>query len=154
MSEVLRSVNRDLCADTRSSDFATLFYGVLDGRARKFTYANAGHIPPLMIRDSLVTQLDVGGAVLGIDSSLKWAQQAVDLEKGDVILAHTDGLNEAMNFEDEPFGMERVQAAAIQAVERGDDAESVAKFVLWEMRRFAGLQTRLDDLTVVVVKVL
>jgi len=154
MSEVLSSVNRDLCADTRSSDFATLFYGVLDARARKFTYANAGHVPPLLIRGSRVTCLDVGGSVLGIDRSFKWARQVIDLQSGDVILAHTDGLHEAMNFEDEPFGMERVQAAAIQAVERGDDAEGIAKFVLWEMRRFAGLQTRLDDLTVVVVKVL
>lgn len=154
MSEVLSSVNSDLCADTQSSDFATLFYGVLDGRACKFTYSNAGHIPPVMIRGEDVIHLDVGGSVLGIDSSLKWATQAVELRPGDVILVHTDGLNEAMNFEDEPFGMERIETAAAQAVQRGDDAEGVAKFILWEMRRFAGLQTRLDDLTVVVVRVL
>ena len=154
MSEVLRRVNRDLCSDTLTSDFATLFYGVLDARNRRFTYSNAGHVPPMLIRRGRVRTLRAGGGVLGIDTTLRWSQEAVSLRSGDVILAHTDGLHEAMNFQDEPFGIQRVESALLSAVEQGQPAEGIVKHVLWEMRRFAGLQTRLDDLTLIAVKVL
>lgn len=154
MSEVLRQVNRDLCADTLSSDFATLFYAVLDVRNKRFTYANAGHVPPMLLRGGEVRNLTTGGSVLGIDASLAWPQEAVQLQSGDVLLAHTDGLNEAMNFDDEPFGLDRVRESLVWSVQQEEAAEGIAKGILWRMRRFAGLQTRLDDLTLVVIKVL
>ncbi len=153
MSEVLRQVNCDLCADTLISEFATLFYGVIDTSTRRFTYANAGHTPPLLIRDGRICHLSTGGSVLGIDERLHWQQQAFDLFSGDVLLMHTDGLHEALNFQDEPFGRQRVEQAVLAAIDLGRDAEGIAKHVLWEMRRFAGLQTRPDDLTLIAVRV-
>jgi len=154
MSKVLRKVNRDLCSDTLTSDFATLFYGVLDVRKREFTYSNAGHVPPILIRRGQVRNLRAGGGVIGIDTTLTWAQEVVSLRSGDVILAYTDGLHEAMNFQSEPFGFERVEEALLAAIGQGQSAEGTVKHVLWEMRRFAGLQTRLDDLTLIAIRVL
>ena len=154
MSHLLGMVNRDLCADTLSSDFATLFYGVLDVKTHRLTYANAGHPPPMLIRDGQVRDLSTGGGVIGVDADGRWRHEAVTLRSGDVILAYTDGLVEAMNFEDEPFGVRRAEQAALLAVAQGQSADGIVKHVLWEMRRFAGLQTRLDDLTMVVVKVI
>ncbi len=153
MSQVLQRVNRDLCADTLISDFATLFYCVIDALQRRLTYANAGHVPPLLIRDGRLIHLQTGGGVLGIDSDFTWRQEALALQAGDCILAHTDGLHEAMNFQDEPFGRSRVEKASLAAVEKFDSAEGVVKQVLWEMRRFAGLQKRPDDLTLVAIRV-
>jgi len=154
ISEVLAKVNGDLCAQTVSSDFATLFYGVIDLSRRRFTYSNAGHTQPLLAREGQVRYLATGGAVLGVDEGLRWAQDTLELQPGDVILAHTDGLHEAVNFQDEPFGRQRVEAAVLAAIAQGAAAEGIARHVLWEMRRFAGLQTRPDDLTLVVIKVL
>jgi len=154
MSEVLRRVNRDLCSDTLSSDFATMFYAVLDQSSRRLTYANAGHMPPLLLRGGKVCHLGTGGGVLGIDPEMHFGHDAFVLQGGDVVFAYTDGLSEAMNFEDVAFGRERVEKAALAAIEMGRNAEGIAKHVLWEMRRFAGLQTRLDDLTIVVLKAL
>jgi len=154
ISKVLSKVNSDLCAETVSSDFATLFYGVIDLPQRRFTYSNAGHTQPLLVRGGRVRHLGAGGAVLGVEQDLTWAEETLELQTGDVILAHTDGLHEAMNFEDEPFGRQRVEAATLDAIAQGAGAEGIARRVLWEMRRFAGLQTRPDDLTLVVIKVL
>ena len=154
MSEVLGKVNRDLCCDTVGSDFATLFYGVLNVPERKLTYSNAGHVPPLLVRKGNVSSLDTGGVVLGIDPALSWPQDVVYLESGDVILIHTDGLNEAMNFEDEAFGLNRTRQATQEAVSVGTTAEDIVKGVLWRMRKFAGLQVRHDDLTLVAIKVI
>ena len=91
---------------------------------------------------------------MGIDPTEMYQRSVVPIRSGDVLLCATDGLIEAMNFQEEQFGIQRVRQAACAAVNRGDGAAAIAKHVLWEMRRFAGLQDRLDDVTLVVVRVL
>ncbi|MGB2821946.1 MAG: SpoIIE family protein phosphatase, partial [Phycisphaerae bacterium] len=154
MSDVLARVNRDLCASTAVSDFATLFYGVIDAPRRRFTYANAGHIPPLLVRRGECRRLETTGGVIGIEPRFNWQQRTMTFSAGDVLVAFTDGLTDAPNFRDEPFGLQRVERAVLSAVEQGLDARGIGRGVLWEVRRFAGLQTRFDDLTLVAIKVL
>ncbi|MBS3734137.1 MAG: SpoIIE family protein phosphatase [Phycisphaerae bacterium] len=154
MSEVLGWVNRDLCDDTLTSDFATLFYGVLDSKTKRFTYANAGHLPPLLYRDGQFCHLSTGGGVLGIDPDAHWGYESFVLRSGDVVVAYTDGLVEAMNFQSESFGRVRAEVAAQAAIESGRSADGIVKHILWEMRRFAGLTARGDDLTIVAFRVL
>ena len=79
---------------------------------------------------------------------------AHDLGAARSILFYTDGLNEAMNFEDEAFGLERVEKALLAGAGAYDNAQAILKHILWEMRRFTGLQTPGDDLTMVAIKVL
>jgi len=154
MSEVMSQVNNDLCSDTLMNDFATLFYGVIDYRNRRFTYANAGHVPPVLFRGGEVRRLTTGGGVLGIEQNVQWSHDSFIFQSGDVILACTDGLIEGLNFKDEPFGSRRVEEAALAAIRDGRDADGIVKHVLWEMRRFTGLQTRFDDLTLVAIRAL
>jgi sigma-B regulation protein RsbU (phosphoserine phosphatase) len=154
MSTVLERVNRDLCADAQAGSFATLFYGVIDVRSRRLTYANAGHVPPLLLRDGKSCGLTTGGGILGLARSARWRHEHFTLQTGDVVLACTDGLTEAVNYLEEAFGIARVERAARDALSRGLPAQAVARHVAWEMRRFTGLQSRYDDLTLVVIKVL
>ena len=154
MGNVLGRLNADMCADSMSSDFATLFYGVLDIRSRLLTYANAGHIPPLLVRDGQCRHLTAGGGVIGINEKAIWQHDSVVCQSGDVLLAHTDGLSEALNCDDEAFGRPRVEQALLAAIANGHDADNITRHVLWEMRRFAGLQKRLDDLTIVAIRAL
>jgi serine phosphatase RsbU (regulator of sigma subunit) len=154
MSVVLERVNRDLCADTLVGNFATLFYGVIDARSRRFTYANAGHVPPVLLRGGKGRGLLTGGGVLGISSENRWGHEHLTLQSGDVLLACTDGLTEAMNGAEEAFGAPRVEQAALEAIAKDLPAQAIARHVVWEMRRFTGLQSRFDDLTLAVIKVL
>ncbi len=155
MSEVLDRINSELCADTHSSDFATMCYAVIDTRSRRLTCANAGHPPPLLFsRGKDVRELTVGGGIIGLDADMDYTHENLALHAGDVLVMYTDGLSEAMNFENETFGAYRIQAAAQAAIDQKLSADAAAKHILWEMRRFAGLQTRFDDLTLVVIKVL
>jgi sigma-B regulation protein RsbU (phosphoserine phosphatase) len=154
MSKVMSKVNVSLCADTAISDFATMFYGVIDARGRRFTYANAGHTPPVLVRDGQCCHLTTGGGVLGIDPAFTWRQERMTFQSGDAIVLFTDGVTETLNFRDEPFGRARVDAVVQAAVRQKLTADGVVKHVLWEMRRFAGLQTRVDDLTLIAIRVL
>ncbi len=154
ISEILSRVNRDLSSATSLGDFATLFMAVIDPRVGKIRYANAGHVPPVLFRRGGWEELSCGGGLLGIDAGWKWQSKEVALQKGDYILAYTDGLSEAMNFDEETFGRERIVVAAQAAIADDRTADGLVKHLLWEMRRFAGLHERLDDLTIVAVKII
>jgi sigma-B regulation protein RsbU (phosphoserine phosphatase) len=154
MARVMERVNRDLCIDTAISDFATMFYGVIDVRERRFTYANAGHPPPLLIRGGRFCHLSTGGGVLGIDPEGTWKCDTMIFRPGDAVVLFTDGLAEALDFHDEPFGRQRIELAAQTALQAGQSADGVTKHILWEMRRFVGLQAAPDDLTLIVIRVL
>ena len=154
MSEVLARVNHDLCSDTVLSDFATLFYGVIDARRRQFTYTNAGHCPPLLVRGGEICHLTTGGGVLGIDPHMSWRHDHMAFQSGEVVVIYSDGLTEAMSFQEEAFGLARLEATVRAAVGLGLAAEGITNYILWEMHRFAGLQNRFDDLTLMVVRVL
>jgi sigma-B regulation protein RsbU (phosphoserine phosphatase) len=148
--EVIRRLNVMLCRDTEPSEFVTLFYGVLDTRTRRFTYCNAGHPPALLLRNGAVTELAVGSLVLGVDPAEEYRQEILQLQPGDTLLLYTDGLTDAMNFERQIYGKQRLTEALARG---GATADEIASHVLWDMRRFVGLSQRTDDVTMIVVKV-
>ncbi len=152
LSDVVAHVNRDLCVETATSDFATLFYGVIDTKSGLFTYVNAGHMPALLVQDGECVELDTSGGIIGLDEESQWRHRSVQLEPGQTLMFYSDGLSDAMNFQDESFGRNRIVKALLNAVGEHSDAETITAHVLWEMRRFAGLQKRFDDLTIVTVK--
>jgi sigma-B regulation protein RsbU (phosphoserine phosphatase) len=148
--EVMRRLNTMLCRDTKASEFVTLFYGVLDTRNRRFTYCNAGHPPALLLRDGKITELTTDNMVLGIDPNEEFRQSFIDLRPNDLLLLYTDGLPDAMNFNDETFGRQRI----VEAFARGGaTADTVAQSILWDMRRFVGMTRRTDDVTMIVARI-
>ncbi|MCK5114306.1 MAG: SpoIIE family protein phosphatase, partial [Phycisphaerae bacterium] len=147
MADLLGEVNRDLCADTVSSDFATMFYGVLNHKTKRLTYSCAGHMPPILVRDGKIVEIEARGGMLGVLPDMKFPKGVVDLQSGDVVLAYTDGLSEAVNFAHEEYGRERIEKALLTAVGEGYTSENIIRHCLWDMRRFTGLHTLLDDRT-------
>ncbi len=148
--EIVRRINAMLCRDTRPGEFVTLFYGVLDAKTHRLTYCNAGHPPAMLLRDGCVSELGSENLVLGVDENEPYAQAIVDLLPGDTLLLYTDGLADAMNFNQEIFGRQRIVEAFAKG---GATADTVAQNILWEMRRFVGLTRRSDDVTIVVVRI-
>ncbi len=149
--EVMHRVNVMIYRDTKPSEFVTLFYGVLDTRNKRFTYCNAGHPPAMLLRNGEVTDLTGGSLVLGVDPEESYRQEVVQLQGGDVLLLYTDGLTEAMNFQRQVYGRQRVVESLAKG---GVTAEVIAQNVLWDMRRFVGLTARNDDVTMIVAKIL
>jgi serine phosphatase RsbU (regulator of sigma subunit) len=148
--EIMKRVNRMLVRDTKPSEFVTLLYGVLDSRNRRLTYCNAGHPPGLLLRDGRVSELDSPNMVLGIDPDQEFRQSILQLQPGDSLLLYTDGLADAMNFQGETFGRERILNAFAKG---GPSAEAISQNILWDLRRFVGLTKRTDDVTMIVARV-
>jgi len=136
--------------DTKNTEFVTLFYGVYNAASRRFTYCNAGHAPPMVLRDGNIIELASENMVLGVNPDEPYKQSLLELKPGDILLIYTDGVTDAMNFQKEPFGKQRL----VEAFQKGGPtAEVVAQNVLWELRKFVGISKRTDDVTMIVARV-
>jgi sigma-B regulation protein RsbU (phosphoserine phosphatase) len=151
IDEIVARVNVALSRDTLDNEFATLFYGVLDPATRRLTYCNAGHEPPLLLRQGKLSSLTAGGMIVGVDEKQEYDKGLVDLLPGDLLLIYTDGLSEAFNFAGQKFGRQRIIEAMLQT--EGHSAQQALNHVLWQMRRFVGLNRSPDDLTLVCIRV-
>lgn len=104
-AELCHRLNRILCDLTPVGKFISLFYGVLDSNEHRLTYCNAGHNPPWLVRrDGSSVELQAEGAVLGQFPHWIYRQSELRLAAGDELLLFTDGMVEASDAEDEPFG--------------------------------------------------
>jgi len=152
LAQVMARANRHLYRDTLTGEFATAFYGVVAPDARRLTYCNAGHDPPLLFRDGRFETLEVGGTALGILPNEQYDKGLLHLRPGDILVFYTDGLTEAMNFQDQQFTTARLRKSILRYQHL--DAQQLAHQLLWDVRRFIGLADRTDDITIVTVKVL
>jgi sigma-B regulation protein RsbU (phosphoserine phosphatase) len=101
-------LNRQLVHTTPEEKYATLFFGIYDGRTRRLSYTNAGHLPPLILGpDGSVRRLDIGGTVVGLFDGFTWEEAGVELAPGDIFLAYSDGITEPENDFGE-FGEQRL----------------------------------------------
>jgi sigma-B regulation protein RsbU (phosphoserine phosphatase) len=151
-SAAIRQANRWIYEDGRSSMFVTVFYGVLDPGGRCFSYVNAGHNPPLLVRDDGVQELSGSrGIALGVVPDVAIAHTIQDLRHGDLLVLYTDGVTEAFNSANEAFGEERLREFV--RTNRVKPARDVLESLVAEIRVFTGSAPQSDDITLVVVKV-
>ncbi|MEM8782769.1 MAG: GAF domain-containing SpoIIE family protein phosphatase [Planctomycetota bacterium] len=159
LSDVIRRVNIALCRDTLDAEFATLWYGVYDPKTRRLTYCNAGHEPPLLLRDGTLLPLDEGGMVVGVDRQQTYTHHLVDLQPDDLILLYTDGLPDAMSPppEQRRFGRERIDALFHEVLNRGGpaafgSAQDFLNLTLRKLRDHTGPRRGSDDCTLVALR--
>lgn len=148
----IRQANRWIYEDGRSSMFVTVFYAVLDPVRMRFSYVNAGHNPPLLVREDGVQELSGSrGIALGVVPEVVIVSTALELRQGDLLVLYTDGVTEAFNDRDEAFGDERL--SDFLRLNRAKRARAVLDGLIAEIRAFTGTAPQSDDITLVVVKV-
>ena len=152
-ASLVSQINASLTESTDPSKFATFFYAVYDAGTRTLRYVNAGHNPPFVLRagTTVVSRLRPTGMALGFDRAAAYAEGAEVLVPGDVLLAFTDGLTEALDEAGEEFGEAR--AAGLLVGNRGLDAGALQKLVTAELEAFCGRAPQHDDVTIVVARV-
>jgi sigma-B regulation protein RsbU (phosphoserine phosphatase) len=166
LDEVVARVNVAMCRDTHEREFSTLWYGVIDPAKLRLTYCSAGHEPPMVIRmptrvsgrapkETDIDELGIGGMAVGIDPHQRYQRGVFDLHSRDVLIAYTDGIIDARSFTNERFGRSRLRQSVltILTTEPEASASRIAELIQWDVRKFAGLKTRFDDETMVVLRV-
>jgi sigma-B regulation protein RsbU (phosphoserine phosphatase) len=162
LAELMTNVNRLIYEASTSSRYATLFYGEYHPDTRQLCYVNAGHNAPMVLRRSStsasdtdwncarVIRLDIGGPVVGLLQRATYEQAALTLEPGDILIAFTDGMSEALNEQEEEWDEERLIAAARKSAAL--DPARMIQFVFREADEFTGKARQYDDMTLVVIK--
>jgi sigma-B regulation protein RsbU (phosphoserine phosphatase) len=132
--------------DFPAGKFVTLVYAVLDPARRRVVFANAGHLRPLLIDDRGENFLDVErGLPLGLQCG-DYSETEFQLRKGARLLFYSDGITEAVNSQEEEFGLCRLAEHAIRP-----NASAVT--VVDEVRTFANGTGVRDDASVVFLNV-
>jgi sigma-B regulation protein RsbU (phosphoserine phosphatase) len=153
LERLVESLNDMMLADTRGQKYMTMFVTLLDQPHRTLHYVNAGHVPPAVVRSNgTVDYLREGGMVVGMFPSVKFDRGHVRLESGDIFVACTDGITEAMNAQDDEFGSQRL--IEMVARERALPAAEIVQSVLTEVDYFSRGGTHEDDRVILIMKVL
>ena len=140
-----------LCRNMASDRFVTLFYGHLDGPARRLRYVSAGHNPPFVLHaDGSHERLREGGGVLGVFTTQAFRSGVAQLQSGDRLVLFTDGVTEACNADEQEFGEERLLTVLQENRRRGPG--EIQKEILLAVSAFSSGIWR-DDATLLVVGV-
>jgi sigma-B regulation protein RsbU (phosphoserine phosphatase) len=150
LASVLADVNRSFSESTARNHFATFFIGRYEDDTRRLSYANCGHLPPMIARgDGTLERLGVTASAIGLLDEWTGAVGQVVLNRGDVLAVFSDGVTEAMNREGDEFGEARLADVLVSS--RGRPASEIADRVILEVKAFSGGDQH-DDLTLVVVR--
>ena len=144
-SEVLTKLNRLLVGDFPAGKFVTMIYAVLDPVKRSVTFANAGHLPPLLMRDGSSKFLTTErGLPLGIGFG-DFSQVEVPFPPKSRLIFYSDGITEAANEDEEEYGLKRLQDHVCQL-------DASAESLLHAVRSFTNSSGLKDDATVIFIK--
>jgi phosphoserine phosphatase RsbU/P len=161
LDEATGLINDLISENTMDGKFITFFWGIFDNENRMLNYVNAGHNPPLLIRDSKIIKLEKGGIILGVMKTFTpYISETVSLQKDDVLILFTDGITEAKNVNDDEFSDEKLEMLALAlscSVSIGSEmprsAEEILSNIQTEVKSFAAGTVQSDDITLLVIKV-
>jgi len=109
--EVLRIANKHITRLEKSTQFVTALYGVLNTRTGEFSYARAGHEPPLLLHEhgDVYRLPHKPGMALGLWENIVLDENSLLLPKNSLLVMFTDGMTDCRNPKGEPFGLDRIQ---------------------------------------------
>jgi serine phosphatase RsbU (regulator of sigma subunit)/pSer/pThr/pTyr-binding forkhead associated (FHA) protein len=151
LSQLLDAVNRYLAENTPANRFVTFFAAELSPSNGKLNYINAGHNPPLIARrDNTVETLPSSGLPLGIMEGAEYELAESTLNPGELLVAYSDGVTEAVNPQGEEFGLDRL----IKVIKENHNhsAAQIRDRIESALSSFTQTADANDDITLVIIK--
>ena len=148
-AQLVKNLNLTLTPKTAPAKFVTLVAGVLHPQTGVIEFANAGHVPPLILSSGNVTMLDKTDLVVGLFERAMYKEQTVTLGLGESLLLFTDGVTEAENADEDQLGLPRV--VTIMSRCRECNAASLLAALEKEVLTFAGAVPMGDDVTMMAI---
>ena len=145
----MEEINATLSTNNSLMMFVTAFVGQLHLPTGQLTYCNAGHLPPLIVRDGQCRwfELQEANVILGLDETYQFTEQSMTLEHGEQMIVFTDGVTEAENKQKELLGFDRL-LEQLQALHQPIDDKTVYDVVC----RFSADAVQSDDIAIMNIK--
>ena len=153
LASLIRHVNNLVYESSTTNRYATFFYAEYNPASSLLTFVNAGHNPPYILRGAQAIPLEPTGMVVGLLPDAEYAQSTISMRPGDVLLAFTDGISEAMTREEEEWGEDRMIATAQQLLSQPDGthtAQQLLDGILAAADNFTSGAPQHDDMTLLV----
>jgi sigma-B regulation protein RsbU (phosphoserine phosphatase) len=148
--KMLALLNRHLYSSTQPEKYATLFLASYDNDRRVLTYSNGGHLPPIVLcMDGSVKRLDCGGSVVGLLEGMQYREATVQLDRGDLLIAFSDGLTEPER-DGEDFGDDRLITTV--KCNRILNLPEIAALTIKAVKEWIGDDEQPDDMTLVLAR--
>jgi phosphoserine phosphatase RsbU/P len=148
-ADLVRELNITMAPKTSPTKFATLVAGVLDPATGNIDFANAGHVPPLVVTSKGITRLGITDLVVGLFPEAKYRTQTLHLDPGDSLVLFTDGVTEAENEKEEQLGLEDIESLLRER--HGTRAPELLDAIEARVQTFIGDLTPADDVTLFVI---
>ena len=149
--EVLQLVNRHITHLDKSAQFVTALYGILDSTTGEFTYARAGHEPPLFLKSGGIVERvpHSPGMALGLWDTITLDECVVQIVPGSTLLLFTDGMTDCRNPNGVAFGLERIKTS--MAGMSGLPAQEVCDRLFNTLMEYQNGSPQDDDVTLVAI---
>jgi serine phosphatase RsbU (regulator of sigma subunit)/pSer/pThr/pTyr-binding forkhead associated (FHA) protein len=144
-ADLLRDINETLAPKTSPSKFVTMVAGVLDPATGIVSFANAGHVAPLLVSKNGVEAMHSTDIVVGILPNAQYRNQSLTLAAGDSLVLFTDGVTEAENIAEEQLGLDPV--CEMLRTMHGRDADAILDTIDTHVHEFIGEVPNGDDVT-------
>ncbi|MFA7419527.1 MAG: GAF domain-containing SpoIIE family protein phosphatase [Melioribacteraceae bacterium] len=152
LSDATNLLNDLVAENTTNGSFITFFWGIINNTKKELTFVNAGHNPPLLIRNSEIIKLKKGGMILGVMQTIvPYLSDTIQLESGDTLVLFTDGITEAMNVKWEEYSDERLEAFVLDKTNL--DSKRLLEEIKQSVEQFTIGAEQSDDITCLVIKV-
>ena len=141
-------MNESFCRAGWDDRFATFVVAVLDPATHRLSLVNAGHMPPLLrtaAGDVAAIGIEAAGLPLGVDPETVYQATDVPFPAGATLVCYTDGISEALDHAQRPYGIERLTRVVAAAEGAGD----AGRRILADVERHAAGQVRSDDICLV-----
>jgi sigma-B regulation protein RsbU (phosphoserine phosphatase) len=149
-SQLVGQLNKQIYNDTAPEKYLTFYFGIYDDDTGLLTYTNAGHLPPLVIRDGQAIRLEVNGTVVGAFPFAQYNESSIKLETGDLLVCYTDGITEPENDYGEMFGEDRLIDVLVKNTDRPE--EQMLDAVMEAVRQWTGSPELQDDMTMLLAR--
>ncbi len=152
---IFENINTYLKENTETNYFVSMFYGILHLDTLQLTFSSAGHNQGIILRDNSLEELPAGGIALGVTDDSTFSAltdtRKKTLRRGDYFIQFTDGVNEAVDAEDNEFGLERFYQALL--ANDGKPPQEMINGVMHSLHNFIGDTTQDDDITIIIFRV-
>ncbi|MGD8780287.1 MAG: SpoIIE family protein phosphatase [Ignavibacteria bacterium] len=149
--KIVDEINKALIKDNTSQMFVTFFIGILDLRTGEFEYTNAGHNFPYIIKknNDIIELKSEPKMALALFDIKPYDSLKTQIDEGDKLVLYTDGINEAMDTNNNQFDYKRFKKS-LQKLDNKDSSESTDS-ILNDLKEFTKDAEQSDDITLLIV---
>ena len=149
---ILSDLNSGLAPRMYGPSFIALNLAILDETKKQIDYANGGQPYPVLKRGNDIIEIENSDLPLGSMKRVEYESVTFDLNEGDILIFHTDGLIEALNEAEEMYGTDRLKES-VARISDGSNAAEIVEHLVADVRNFVGEAEQYDDLTIVVIRI-